>query len=123
MRHSHGASSRSHWCDDMPVEVIAEPSGSGFLKTATHTAVNVTTSSGAALAANANRKYALFINDSDTAIYLSLSGAAVLNAGVRLNANGGAFELSPKIGNMIVGAVTAIHGGSGNKVILVTEVV
>ena len=89
--------------------------------TPTHTAVNVTTSSGAVLAANANRKYALLINDSDTTIYMKLGAAAVVNQGIRLNANGGSYEMSTLFGNLYTGAIYGIHGGSGNKAILIVE--
>jgi len=81
----------------------------------------VTTVTGAALAANANRIYAMFINDSDTPIYLMLGAAAVANQGIRLNAAGGSYEMSALEGNLYVGAVNAIHGGAGNKNLLVLE--
>lgn len=89
--------------------------------TATHTAVTVTTASGAALAANAGRRYALFINDSDTVMYLKLGATAVANEGIRLNANGGSYEMSAMLGSLYTGAVNAIHGGTGNKILLVTS--
>lgn len=90
-------------------------------KTPTHTVASVATSSGVALAANGDRKYALFINDSDTTIYLYLGDTAVANQGIRLNANGGSFEMSAMNGNLYVGAVNAIHAGTGSKTLLVTE--
>jgi len=93
----------------------------GDYTTSTHTAVTVTTASGAALAANTSRKYALFINDSDTVIYLKLGAAAVANQGIRLNAAGGSYEMTAPMGNLFTGAVNAIHGGTGNKTLLVTE--
>ena len=89
--------------------------------TPTHTAVNVITSSGAVLAANANRKYALLVNDSDTTIYIKLNAAAVVNQGIRLNANGGSYEMSTLFGNLYTGAIYGIHGGSGNKAILIVQ--
>lgn len=90
--------------------------------TSTHTVATVTTESGVALAANGNREYALFINDSpDTVIYLKIGVAAVANEGIRLNAAGGSYEMSRALGNLCQGVVNAIHGGSGDKVLLVTE--
>lgn len=89
--------------------------------TLTHTAVNVTTSSASALAANTERDYLLLVNDSDQVIYIKFGGAAVLNQGIRLAASGGAFEASHKFGNLSRAAVFAIHGGSGNKALLITE--
>ena len=89
--------------------------------TPTHTAVNITIATGAALAANANRKYALFVNDSDTVIYIALGVAAVANEGIRLNATGGSYEMSDAMGNMYLGVINAIHSGAGAKVLLITE--
>ncbi len=87
----------------------------------THTAVNVTTNTGEVLASNANRLYALLVNDSDTTIYIKLGAAAVVNEGIRLNALGGNYEMSAMLGNLYTGAINGIHGGAGNKVLLVTE--
>jgi len=93
----------------------------GDYTTPTHSAVTVTSTTTQALAANANRKYVLLVNDSDTAIYIKLGAAAVANEGIRLNANGGSYEMSNLGGNLYAGAINAIHGGSGNKTLLVTE--
>lgn len=89
--------------------------------TPTHTAVNATTSTSQILASNANRKYALLINDSDTVVYIKIGAAAALNEGIRLNANGGSYEMSLGMGNLATGAINAIHGGTGNKALLITE--
>lgn len=88
--------------------------------TPAHTAPTIGNTTTAALAANASRIYALLINDSDEAIYLKLGAAAVLNAGIRLNANGGSYEMSEKLGNLYVGAINGICT-SGSKKLLVTE--
>lgn len=93
----------------------------GSLTTVTHTTATVTTATGAALAANANRKYALVVNDSDTVIYIKIGADAAANQGIRLNADGGSFEMSHALGNLNTGAINAIHAGSGNKTLLVTE--
>lgn len=79
-------------------------------------AKNVTTATTEILALNGSREYALVINDSDTTIYLGIGEAAVLNKGIRLNANGGSYEMSRLLGNMSTAAINGIHGGSGNKV-------
>lgn len=92
-----------------------------LLPNATHTVVSVAVTSTAALAANTNRVGALLVNDSDTTIYLKLGAAAVVNQGIRLNANGGSLEMNAALGNLYSGAVNAIHGGVGSKVLLVTE--
>lgn len=89
--------------------------------TVAHDVITTTTTSGEALAANADRRYALFVNDSDTVIYIFLGGTAVANRGIRLNANGGSYEISAKLGSLYLGVINAIHGGAGNKLLLVTE--
>ena len=82
--------------------------------------VTVLTTSTAVLSANATRRYALIVNDSDTVIYLSLGGTAVANTGIRLNANGGSYEMSPGLGNVYQGAITAICSATP-KTLLVME--
>jgi len=88
--------------------------------TPTHTAVTAGATTTAALAVNANRKYALLVNDSDEVIYIKLGAAAVLNEGIRLNANGGSYEMSNSIGNLTTGAINCIST-SGGKILLATE--
>jgi hypothetical protein len=90
--------------------------------TPTHSTVTVGTSSITALESNTSRKYALFINDSDTAIYLEIGGAASLNAGIRLNADGGSYEMSPNIGNLATGAVYAISSGASENLLVLEGV-
>ena len=92
----------------------------GEIRTPTHTAATIGTASTLALAANANRESALFVNDSDETIYLSLNGSASLNAGIRLNANGGSYEMSKELGNLSTAAINAIST-SGTKNLIVTE--
>lgn len=88
--------------------------------TITHTAATIGATTGVALAANANRKYALLINDSDTAIYIKFHAAAVANQGIRINASGGSYEMSAQQGNLDVRAINAISTAAG-KVLLVAE--
>lgn len=112
--------------DGDAVSMLMDPAGrvqviSSDTVTYAHTAVNATTSSGEVLASNAARKYALLINDSDTVVYLKVGAAAVVSEGIRLNPNGGSFEISAAPGNRATGAINAIHAGSGNKAVLVTE--
>ena len=83
--------------------------------------VDVGIASTAVLAPNASRKYVIFINDSDAVIYLSFGGAAQLYAGVRVNADGGNYEMGLDFGNNFTGAVYAIHGDAGTKRLLVNE--
>ena len=101
---------------------VAQPvtESGGAYTTPTHTAVTVGVATGEALAANVNRLYALLVNDSDTAIYIKLGAAAVLNAGIRINANGGSYEISKKLGNLYTGAINAI-ASAASKNLIVTE--
>lgn len=95
-------------------------SDTGVYTTPTHAAPSIGATTTVALAANANRLYTLFENDSDETIYLKLGAAAVLNQGIRLNAHGGSYEMSKKLGNLYLGAVNGICA-SGSKVCLVCE--
>lgn len=76
-------------------------------------AVSVTTASTLVLAANGRRRYAFIQNDSAAAIYIALGEAAVLNSGIRLNANGGYYEMSKAFGNLNPLAIYAIGSGTG----------
>lgn len=95
-------------------------SGGVAYVTATHTVVTVANTTTLALAANANRRYALFINDSDETIYIKIGANAVLNQGIRINANGGSYEIKLSEGSLNLGAINAICT-SGSKKLLVTE--
>lgn len=82
-------------------------------------AVNVGVTSTLILASKAARIYALIVNDSDTVIYLALGAAAILHRGIRLNANGGAYEINWT--NLHTDAIYGIHGSTGNKVVTTVE--
>ena len=88
------------------------------LKTCTGSGTAAAATSTVILAANLDRKYASFINDSDEICYLGLGAAAVLNKGIRLNASGGSFEINST--NVFQGIVYAIST-SGSKNICVME--
>lgn len=90
--------------------------------TYTHTKADIATSSTVALAANGARKYALFINNSDADIYLKADGnAAVVGRGICLKADGGSYEMSPRIGNLTTSVVRGIQNDADTKGLLVTE--
>ena len=89
---------------------------------ATHTQIDVAPTSDAVLGANTLRTYVLFINDSDTVIYLAFGQAAVDRRGIRLNANGGSYEMAAVKSDLYRGAVNAIHGGGAvTKSLLILE--
>lgn len=89
--------------------------------TMTHTVVTVGATTTAALAADTadTRSYVLLVNDSDEAMYIKCGAAAVMNAGIRINANGGSYEMSAAQGNLVHAAINAICA-SGSKKLLVT---
>jgi hypothetical protein len=76
-------------------------------------AVSVTTATTVVLAKNLKRTYALIQNDTAAAIYLGIGQAAILNKGIRLNANGGSYEMSMALNNLSTDAVNAIGSGTG----------
>jgi arginine repressor len=91
----------------------------GSLMTVTHTTVSVTTLTGPALAVNVNRKYALLVNNSQYTQFIKLGADAILNQGIRLNANGGSYEMTANLGNLYTGAINVI--GTATGTLLVTE--
>lgn len=95
--------------------------GDGAYAVPTHTAAAVDNVGVAALPANARAVYRLFVNDSVNVMYLMLGAAAAANQGIRLNANGGSYEMSKKTGNLYKGAVNAIAAVAGPSTLLVTE--
>lgn len=84
------------------------------------TSVAVQTTTTEALAANGDREYACFTNNSNKPIYLAFGNDAEMNKGIRLNAEGGSYEMSRELGNLYQGAVNAIAEG-GDKVLCVQE--
>lgn len=85
----------------------------------TNTGVDVGTQSTLVLAANPLRRYAAIVNDSDTDIYLSIGQAAQPHAGIRLNAQGGVYEINGT--NLHGEAIYAVHAGTGLKRLCVVE--
>ena len=83
-----------------------------------NTKVTVGSTSTLILKGKGSRKFAVLVNDSDETIYLALGEAAVLNEGIRLNAEGGAYEINAN--NPHDGAVYGICT-SGSKNITVSE--
>ncbi len=70
---------------------------------------------------NLLRKEAIFINDSDTDMYGAKSENSALNAGIRLNANGGVWIIEPdNTGRIYTGPVSFICS-IANKNLCFTE--
>ena len=84
-----------------------------------HTAVTVGATSVVALAANADRSYVNFFNDSDAVIYLKLGATAVANEGIGIPI-GGSYEMSADKGNLDTRVVNAISTAAA-KELLVSE--
>lgn len=83
---------------------------------------NATNTSKLVIPWNPNRQYLAIVNDSDTVIYVSLGIPAIANKGIRLNAQGGNFELDNKLQKMFKGDIYIIHGGAGNKAFTAQEI-
>jgi hypothetical protein len=107
--------------DETHAEVVYSGVSVGETIIVNQSRVDVAATSTAVIAANSSRKYLILINDSDTTIYLSFGGAAQLYAGVRLNSNGGSYEMGAAFGNNYTGAVYAIHGSTDTKRLLINE--
>ena len=90
------------------------------LTTVAHTAPTIVATAGGstALAANANRKYACFVNNSAADVTLTGTATPVAGTGIVLKANGGSYEITQA--NLYRGVVYAISA-SGTVVLSVTE--
>ncbi|GAH94972.1 unnamed protein product [marine sediment metagenome] len=62
------------------------------------------------LPGNPARIYALIVNDGAEAVYLGMSAPAVQNRGIRLNQNGGSYEINAV--NPWHGEIRAISAGT-----------
>jgi hypothetical protein len=90
----------------------------GLITTQASTGPVIAATTTLALAANANRVYASFVNDSNEDMYLAFGAAAVLHTGVLVKASGGSYEITHA--NLFKGQVNAICA-SGTKVLCVSE--
>lgn len=95
--------------------LLVETSSATVSSAATNTGVTIGTSSTSILSSNASRKSATIVNDSTGIVYLSLSGTAVLNTGIRINASGGSAVITE-----YTGEITGI-GVAGSQNVTVTE--
>lgn len=77
--------------------------------TPTGSVVSVGTGSTTVVTPGGTAKLLLLINDSPNTIYLNISGgAAALNAGVRLNANGGAILFDRYVPSAAITAISSV---------------
>lgn len=65
---------------------------------------------------NPRRIYALMVNDGVADVYLGMSAPAILNRGIRLNANGGSYEIN--LFNPWHGEIRAISSGVPNVLVV-----
>jgi hypothetical protein len=84
---------------------------------AASSSATVGTSSASVLAANTGRVFLALVNDSDTAIYIEFGGAASVNDGWRLNANGGGIIFDSVVPTDQIFAISA----SASKKLLILE--
>lgn len=89
--------------------------------TPTYTTHDATTTSTEAVAANPDRRYLMIANNTDTPVYLMLGADAVVNEGIILAVKGARYEMSPALGNLMLGGVNCIHGGAGTAKLLILE--
>ena len=85
-----------------------------------HTKGDCAATSGVALAAQPGRVSALLMNDSDTKMYLKFGDEAVLGEGIPLLPDSN-YEITIVDGTMVNDVINCIHGGVGNKRLLVFE--
>jgi hypothetical protein len=85
-----------------------------------NTKVSVGNTTTTLVAANANRRSLILVNDSNEDIYVARGAAAVLNEGIRLNAGGGTYEHDSKKSGAPVEAFNGICA-SGTKNMTVQE--
>lgn len=85
--------------------------------TASNSKASVSNTSSVIISANSQRKYAAIVNDSDTVIYISFGSTAVINQGIRLNASGGAYEITSN--NLYTGDISAICSGSNKNITII----
>lgn len=98
------------------LKVSATPRG--FSTVSIDTSIAVTSASTLLLAANANRRYAYFMNQSGGTVYLRFGSAAAVSRGITLAA-GSLYQMNAD--NLWLGDVNAIRSGGGSFSIDVFE--
>lgn len=93
----------------VPVTLASDQGQAVNVGTPTASAISVGVSSTTVVTPGATAKFLLLTNDSPNTIYLNISGgAAALNAGVRLNANGGSILFDRYIPSAAIAAISSV---------------
>ena len=100
--------------DPFVTEMVATIGGHLDFDTAVNFSVTVGSTSTLVKSLDANRKLLVLVNDSDVVLFLSLGSAAVMNQGIRINANGGNIVLENPI---FTGNVYAICAAGGKNIV------
>ncbi len=82
----------------------------------TEAEVSIALTSTTALAANTQRKDAIFINNSPNDVYLSRGNSAIANRGILLKANGGFYEITSQ--NLYKGQLNAVSTGAAANIMV-----
>jgi len=108
---------------DTPADLTATVTQASFARTKAIAAtvdtahqVSVGSSTTEIVDALGDRMAIIIVNDSDEVIYLMLGASAIMNRGIRLNANGGSF--STEVYQGVINGICA----SGSKNVTVTEI-
>ncbi len=94
----------------------------GQYSTPTRTAPTIGSSTTLALAANNDRLYALFANNTDETIFIEIGGDAVQDESIPLSPLGGSYEMSREIGNLNTGVINGICSSGGKKLVVLEGV-
>lgn len=89
-----------------------------YFSTSTPSNATVGATSTKIASTKSNRIFLSLCNDSDEDIYISLGSAAVMNKGLRLNAQGGTITMS-NTDAICVGDVYAICASGGKNILII----
>lgn len=91
---------------NVSLKSLGEPVFGSRITVSTSTKVAITTASVELLAGNSNRDCAYIVNDGANTMYINVGADAVANEGIRLNANGGSFDIESD--NLLVLVINGI---------------
>tara|TARA_R110002020_G_scaffold28797_8_gene91405 strand:- start:983 stop:1375 length:393 start_codon:yes stop_codon:yes gene_type:complete len=110
----HKSTGTGTQADPFVPETVTTIEGHLDFDTAVNFSVTVGSTSTLVRALDASRKLLVLVNDSDVVLFLSLGSAAVMNQGIRLNANGGNIVLENPI---FTGNVYGICAAGGKNLV------